>query len=197
MNDLNKLLNFNPMDFMDELSDQEKDIWASVFNDQSLKDWHYEQSDNSMKLKVLLVNKSRNSDPEYQKDGDSGFDIKANLPEGEVFVVPARNRALIETGLYFQIPKGFELQIRPRSGLALKNGITVLNSPGTIDAGYRGEIMVLLYNTSDFDFEVKNGDRIAQGVITNVHHRDTVKFIKVNHLDDSERGNGGFGSTGV
>ena len=104
---------------------------------------------------------------------------------------------MVPTGLHFQIPIGFELQVRPRSGLALKNGITVLNTPGTVDSGYRGEVKVILYNTDEMPFVIKNGDRIAQGVIAPVQFTKTTKFVRVNNLDESDRGSGGFGSTGV
>jgi dUTP pyrophosphatase len=129
--------------------------------------------------------------------GDSGFDFMASLPEDETITIPPLKRALIPTGLHFQIPIGFELQVRPRSGLALKNGITVLNTPGTVDSGYRGEVKVILYNTDEAPFVIKNGDRIAQGVIAPVQFTKTTKFIRVNNLDESDRGSGGFGSTGI
>ena len=121
----------------------------------------------------------------------------ANLPQDSTIVVEPLKRVLVPTGLHFQIPIGFELQVRPRSGLALKNGITVLNTPGTVDSGYRGEVMVILFNTGEEPFTIKNGDRIAQGVISPVQTRKTTKFARVNTLDTSDRGAGGFGSTGV
>jgi dUTP pyrophosphatase len=121
----------------------------------------------------------------------------ANLLEDEEIIIEPLKRAVVPTGLHFQIPIGFELQVRPRSGLALKNGITVLNTPGTVDSGYRGEVKVVLFNTGEDAFKIKNGDRIAQGVITPVQIKRTTKFITVNQLDNSDRGTGGFGSTGV
>jgi dUTP pyrophosphatase len=121
----------------------------------------------------------------------------ANLPEDAIIIIEPLKRALIPTGLHFQIPIGFELQVRPRSGLALKNGITVLNTPGTVDSGYRGEVKVILFNTGEESFTIKNGDRIAQGVISPVQTRKTTNFIRVNALDNSDRGAGGFGSTGI
>jgi dUTP pyrophosphatase len=121
----------------------------------------------------------------------------ANLLEDEEIVIEPLKRAVVPTGLHFQIPIGFELQVRPRSGLALKNGITVLNTPGTVDSGYRGEVKVVLFNTGEDAFKIKNGDRIAQGVITPVQIKRTTKFVTVNQLDDSDRGTGGFGSTGA
>jgi dUTP pyrophosphatase len=162
-----------------------------------MEDWIFEPSDNSLRLKVKLINNSENPDPSYQKIGDSGFDLMASLPEGATITIQPLKRALIPTGLHFQIPIGFELQVRPRSGLALKYGITVLNTPGTVDSGYRGEVKVILYNTGDEPFIINNGDRIAQGVIAPVQFSKTTKILRVNKLDESDRGSGGFGSTGV
>ena len=193
-NDLEKLLKMNVEDYM---SDNEKSELASIFNDIGMEDWMYDTSDNSMKLKIKIINNSKNPDPVYQKMGDSGFDFMADLPEGETITIAPFKRALVPTGLHFQIPIGFELQVRPRSGLALKNGITVLNTPGTVDSGYRGEVKVILYNTDEMPFVIKNGDRIAQGVIAPVQFTKTTKFVRVNNLDESDRGSGGFGSTGV
>lgn len=160
-----------------------------------MKDWDF--TDGKMKLKIKFINKSGNQDPVYAKEGDSGFDLRATMPEDATIVVKSGKRALVPTGLYFQIPLNFELQIRPRSGMAAKNGVTVLNSPGTIDSGYRGEIIVILYNTDENDFVIKNGDRIAQGVIAAVQTLDNTMFIKSESLDSSERGEGKFGSSGV
>jgi dUTP pyrophosphatase len=192
--ELERLMNLNVNDF---LTDDEKSQMSDIFNQVGMEDWIYEPGDSSMKLKIKIINNSTNPDPTYQKIGDSGFDFMANLPEGEMIVVGPLKRALIPTGLHFQIPIGFELQVRPRSGLALKNGITVLNTPGTVDSGYRGEIKIILYNTDEAPFVVRNGDRIAQGVIAPVQFTKTTKFIRVNNLDESDRGTGGFGSTGV
>ena len=192
--DFEKLNNMNVGDF---LSDEEKSQMSEIFNQVGMEDWAYDPNDNSMRLKVLIINNSNNPDPSYQKEGDSGFDFMANLLEDEIITIQPLKRALIPTGLHFQIPVGFELQVRPRSGLALKNGITVLNTPGTVDSGYRGEVKVVLFNTGEEPFTIKNGDRIAQGVISPVQTRKTTKFIRVNTLDMSDRGTGGFGSTGV
>lgn len=127
--------------------------------------------------------------PSYGSEEASGMDIRA----AEEGVVLSLSRAIIRTGFAVEIPKGYELQVRPRSGLAAKNGITVLNSPGTIDSDYRGEIMVILYNTTINDFVVSIGDRIAQLVLAPVTRAD---IQEVNELDKTERGHGGFGSTG-
>jgi dUTP pyrophosphatase len=193
-NELERLMNLNINDY---LSDEEKSQLSEIFNQAGMEDWAYDPEDMSMRLKVKIINNSTNPDPFYQKIGDSGFDFMASLPEGETITIPPFKRALIPTGLHFQIPIGFELQVRPRSGLALKNGITVLNTPGTVDSGYRGEVKVILFNTDEAPFVIKNGDRIAQGVIAPVQFTKTTKFIRVNNLDESDRGSGGFGSTGV
>jgi dUTP pyrophosphatase len=192
--DFNKLNDFNVGEF---LSDEEKTQMSEIFNQVGMEDWAYDPEDNSMRLKIKIINNSNNPDPVYQKEGDSGFDFTAHLAQYSAITIEPLKRALVPTGLHFQIPVGFELQVRPRSGLALKNGITVLNTPGTVDSGYRGEVMVILYNTGDEPFTIKNGDRIAQGVISPVQTRKTTKFIRVNTLDTSDRGTGGFGSTGV
>lgn len=195
MDNLDKLNNLNVYDY---LTDEEKIQMSDVLEQiGGMKDWVFDSTDNSMKLKIALVNNSNNPDPTYQKIGDSGFDFMANLPEDAIIIVEPHKRVLVPTGLHFQIPMGFELQVRPRSGLALKNGITVLNTPGTVDSGYRGEVKVILYNTSDESFTIKNGDRIAQGVIAPVQNKKTTMFTRVESLDDSDRGVGGFGSTGV
>lgn len=144
-------------------------------------------------LKINIVNKSTNPYPKQAKCGDAGVDIMANLPGGEVVIEPGK-RAIIPTGLYMAIPKGFEGQVRPRSGLAVKHGVTVLNSPGTIDSQYRGEIGVVLVNFGDKDFVVKHGDRIAQMVFAQYF---APNFIQSETLDETDRGEGGFGHTGV
>lgn len=194
INDIDKLKNLDAKDF---LSDLEKSQMSEIFNQVGMDDWVYDPADGSMRLKIKIINTSNNPEPSYQKEGDSGFDFMANLAEDEEIVVEPLKRALVPTGLHFQIPIGFELQVRPRSGLALKNGITVLNTPGTVDSGYRGEVKVILFNTGEEAFKIKNGDRIAQGVITPVQIKKTTKFVTVNKLGESDRGAGGFGSTGV
>lgn len=193
-NDIDKLRNLDPKDF---LTDDEKNQMSEIFNSVGMDDWMYDSSDNSMRLEIKIINNSNNPEPKYQKEGDSGFDFMANLLEDEEITIEPLKRAVVPTGLHFQIPIGFELQVRPRSGLALKNGITVLNTPGTVDSGYRGEVKVVLFNTGEDTFKIKNGDRIAQGVIAPVQIKRTTKFITVNQLDDSDRGTGGFGSTGL
>ena len=142
-------------------------------------------------MKVKIVNKSSNELPEYSTTHAAGMDLRANLTE-EV-VLESFERRLIPTGLFIELPVGYEAQVRPRSGLAIKKGITVLNSPGTIDADYRGEIMVILINLSREKFVIQHGERIAQMIVAS---HETVKWEKVEILDDTERGEGGFGHTG-
>jgi dUTP pyrophosphatase len=142
-------------------------------------------------LQVKVINQSKHALPEYATEKAAGLDLKANLNES--IVLKPLQRALIPTGLYMELPAGYEAQIRPRSGLAFKHGITVLNSPGTIDADYRGEIKVLLVNVSDADFTVNDGERIAQMVIA---RHEQISWYVVSELESSKRGEGGFGSTG-
>tara|TARA_Y100001936_G_scaffold130742_1_gene127847 strand:+ start:823 stop:1254 length:432 start_codon:yes stop_codon:yes gene_type:complete len=143
-------------------------------------------------MKIKIINKSSNDLPKYETASSAGMDIRAYL-ENEIIIKPLE-RTLIPTGLYISLPKGYEAQIRPRSGLAIKRGITVLNSPGTIDADYRGEICVILINLSNEEYTVKNGDRIAQVIIAK---HSNVVWEEVIELDLSSRGNKGFGSTGI
>lgn len=143
-------------------------------------------------IKVNVINKGHHPLPVYATPQSAGMDLRANIDE-PVTLRPMERR-LIPTGLYIALPEGYEAQVRPRSGLALKHGITVLNSPGTIDADYRGEIMVLLVNLSADDFVVNDGERIAQMIIA---RHETAAFVEVEELDRTERGAGGYGHTGV
>lgn len=143
-------------------------------------------------MKINIINKSQHALPNYETIASAGVDLRANL--SEPIVLEPLQRALIPTGLFMELPIGYEAQVRPRSGLALKKGITCLNSPGTIDADYRGEIGVILANLSNETFVVENGERIAQMVIAK-HER--AEWIEVEILSETERGAGGFGSTGV
>ena len=142
-------------------------------------------------MKVRIVNHSPFQTPAYATEQSAGVDLKANI--AEPFSLEPLQRKLVPTGLYIALPKGYEAQVRPRSGLALKHGITVLNTPGTIDADYRGEICVILVNLSSEPFLVNPGERIAQMVIAK---HETVEWEEVEYLDDTARGSGGFGSTG-
>lgn len=141
-------------------------------------------------MNIKIINKSNNPLPKYQTALSAGMDLFAHLEEE--ITLKSLERKLIPTGLFLEIPAGFEAQIRPRSGLAIKNGITVLNSPGTIDADYRGEIGVILVNLSADNFIIKNGDRIAQIIIAKY---ETITWQEVTEINETERGEGGFGST--
>lgn len=143
-------------------------------------------------VKVKVVNIGRQPLPEYATSQSAGLDLRANI-ESPITLKPLERR-LIPTGLRIALPEGYEAQVRPRSGLALKHGITVLNTPGTIDADYRGELMVLLVNLSNEDFVINAGERIAQMIITKYA---TVVWEPVDLLDETERGEGGYGHTGV
>ena len=143
-------------------------------------------------MEVHIINKSKHELPSYETLLSAGMDIRANISES--IILNPLERAIIKTGLFMSLPRGLEAQVRPRSGLAAKKGITVLNSPGTIDADYRGEVGVILINLSQNCFTVNNGDRIAQLVIA---RHEQIKWTEVTVLDETDRGEGGFGSTGV
>jgi dUTP pyrophosphatase len=142
-------------------------------------------------MKIKVINRSKHQLPEYAIKLSAGMDIRANV--SEPVILKPMQRTIIPTGLFIQLPQGYEAQIRPRSGLAAKNGITVLNSPGTIDPNYRGEIGVILVNLSGEDFIVKDGERIAQMVIAKFKQ---IQWVETDTLEDTERGAGGFGHTG-
>ena len=145
-----------------------------------------------MEIKIEIINKGKHELPNYATGLSAGMDIRANLNES--IVLKPLERRLIPTGLFIALPDGFEAQVRPRSGLAFKKGITVLNSPGTIDADYRGEIGVILINLSNEDFIVEDGERIAQIIIAK---HETAQWLQVEVLSETIRGDGGFGSTGI
>ena len=142
-------------------------------------------------MTIKIINKSDHKLPEYETGASAGMDLRANISEAVILKPLAR--AIIKTGLFIELPVGFEAQVRPRSGLAAKHGLTVLNSPGTVDADYRGEIGVILVNLSNTDFKIENGERIAQLVIAKHERAD---WIEVEQLNETSRGEGGFGSTG-
>ena len=143
-------------------------------------------------MNVQIINKSKHATPNYETDGAAGMDLRANIDTA--IILKPLERVIVKTGLFIALPKGFEAQVRPRSGLAAKKGITVLNSPGTVDADYRGEIGVILVNLSQEEFTINDGERIAQLVIAK-HER--ISWKEVTSLEETERGAGGFGSTGV
>ncbi len=143
-------------------------------------------------MNVQIINQSKHQIPTYETIDSAGMDIRANLDKP--FILKPLERAIIKTGLFIALPQGYEAQVRPRSGLAIKKGITVLNAPGTIDADYRGEIGVILINLSNEDFEVKDGERIAQLVIAK---HESITWEEVTVLNETKRGEKGFGSTGL
>lgn len=162
----------------------------------------------STTINIPVINKSNNKLPEYAHEGDAGFDLRANIEEitsinflfntirynDNTIIINPGGRALIPTGLYMAIPKGYELQIRPRSGLALKYGITVLNTPGTIDAVYRGNIGIILKNDGSEPFVITHGDRIAQGVLNKI---EKANFVETDSLDETDRADSGYGKSGI
>ncbi|MFA6923729.1 MAG: dUTP diphosphatase [Bacteroidales bacterium] len=143
-------------------------------------------------MKIKIVSKSKHNLPEYETGASAGMDLRANIDES-VLLKPLE-RALIPTGLFIELPVGYEAQVRPRSGLAFKKGVTVLNTPGTIDADYRGEIKVILVNLSNENYSVENGERVAQMIISS---HEKAEWLKVEELEETKRGAGGFGHTGV
>jgi dUTP pyrophosphatase len=148
----------------------------------------------SVTLRILTLSHGEGLPlPAYQSAHAAGFDLLAAVPEDGALMLDPSDRVLVPTGLVFELPQGYEAQVRPRSGLALKHGVTVLNSPGTIDADYRGEVKVLLINLGSERFLIQRGDRIAQAVIAPVTH---VEIVAADALSDTTRGDGGFGSTG-
>lgn len=142
-------------------------------------------------MKVKIINRSKHELPSYATGAAAGMDLRANIDAS--IILRSLERALVATGLFVELPVGYEAQIRPRSGLAFKNGLTVLNSPGTIDADYRGEIKVILVNLSKEDFTINDGERVAQMVIAK---HEQAEWVEVEQLEESARGEGGFGSTG-
>ena len=143
-------------------------------------------------MTVKIINKSDNNLPAYETSSSAGMDLRAYLPEGPITLKPMQ-RTLVPTGLFMEIPESYEGQVRPRSGLAIKHGITVLNTPGTIDADYRGEVKIILVNLSDTDFVINSGERVAQIVFAKC---EQMEVVNVETLSETERGEGGFGHTG-
>lgn len=148
-----------------------------------------------MKLRIVQLEHAKTLPlPSYARDGDAGFDLRLAIPEGEALLLQPGDRAAVPTGLCFDVPGGYELQVRPRSGLALRAGLDVLNSPGTVDSGYTGEVKVILRNAGHDAIELTRGDRIAQAVVAPVIRAE---FVVVDALEETDRGAGGFGHTGV
>ena len=169
-----------------------KDFGVDLESLSQLSDEMFGNMDNT--IDIFYMNKSKLEDPKYNHKEDSGFDIRANIENN--ISIPSLGRVIVPTGLYFQIHEDYELQIRPRSGLAAKHGISVLNTPGTVDSNYRGEVKIILVNLSKDKYTIKKGDRIAQGVISYVLKQKWGKLKKVKTLDSTDRNEGGFGSTG-
>jgi len=142
-------------------------------------------------MEIKIVNNSKHSSPSYETEASAGMDLRANI--NKPINLKPLERILVPTGLFIELPVGYEAQVRPRSGLAIKKGITVLNTPGTIDADYRGEIMVIMINLSNENFIINDGERIAQMIIS---AHEQAKWIEVDELEETKRGTGGFGSTG-
>ena len=146
---------------------------------------------------LFFVNKSSNPDPIFAREGDSGFDLRADIDNGVEYHIEPGRIVMVNTRLYFEVEKGLEIQIRPRSGLSRDYGITIVNSPGTLDSSYRGEVIIILANLGEKTFIIKNGDKIAQGVVCPVYGEGNLNMVKAEKLSETERGNNGFGSTGI
>jgi len=187
-------------DLLDNITDTLQNPPTNPIDDLSVGDdlTQLMESYNSLKegfnVVTHFINDSENEDPFYSNTGDSGFDLRAHISE-PVTIKPLE-RKLIQTGLKFQLSENTELQVRPRSGMTLKHGITVLNTPGTVDEGYRGEVGIIVINLSNEKYTIQPGERIAQGVIMNVIGQGMSKLVNTNKLNETERGSGGFGSTG-
>lgn len=195
---LNRLKEYEGLLSTNEDDDSIDDALAKQINvtlDELNEEVYNAQKEEFANLKVKFINKSTNEDPKFAYEGDSGFDLRADIEE--TIVLERFQRYLVPTGLYFELEKGCEIQVRPRSGLAVKHGITVLNSPGTVDSHYRGEIKVPLINLGEEPFIIEKGDRIAQAVIAPVFGEGKVILTKTDQVNDTKRGEGGFNSSGV
>lgn len=196
-NSLKDLNNINLQEIFEGQSENAQ--LFDILKDYDLSD-SFDYKDGNYRLKLKFINRSNNPNPEHATPGSSGFDFRANLDDEEFkgqVNIPAGKMAIIPTGIYVEIPEGFEIQVRPRSGMAAKFGLTVLNTPGTIDSDYRGEIKIILFNTGAIaDYTVNHGDRIAQGVIQAVHSQRYLSWVEVDELSTTKRNAGGFGHTG-
>jgi dUTP pyrophosphatase len=187
---LAELRELQQMPFLDDESKTQIDDAIRMFN--KIDELDDGNTITNGKLPIKFINKSSNKNPVYAKVGDSGFDLRSDVGG----TLKTLERMVVPTGLFFELPHGYELQVRPRSGLAANNGVTVLNTPGTVDTGYRGEIKVILVNLSNEEFSFEKGDRIAQAVIASRVSSDFGELIEVTNISDSERGSNGFGHTG-
>lgn len=190
---LDELKELSKMEFLDDEARREIEKAIEVVNKIDSLQVENPEAFTGGRIPIKYINKSENPNPEYAKVGDSGFDLRCT----EGGTLKPLERMLVPTGLYFELPHGYELQVRPRSGLAAKHGITVLNTPGTVDTGYRGEIKVILVNLSNETFTFEKGERVAQAVIASRVSSDFGELIEVAEISESERGSGGFGSTGT
>lgn len=195
---LKKLKQYENLLSLDDNGDDIDDELAKQIN-VTLEELNQEvrlaQQEEMSKISVKFINKSSNEDPKFAYEGDSGFDLRADISD-DLTLNPGE-RQLIPTGLYFELVKGLEIQVRPRSGLAIKHGITVLNSPGTVDSHYRGEVKVPLINLGQEPFKIVKGDRIAQAVIMPVYGEGKVTLEKTDNINETSRGDGGFNSSGI
>lgn len=195
---LKKLKEYESLLSFDQESDDIDENLANEINS-TLEELDQEirtaQQEEFSKLSIKFINKSTNEDPKFAYEGDSGFDLRADIDE-PITINPGE-RNLIPTGLYFELVKGLEIQVRPRSGLAIKHGITVLNSPGTVDSHYRGEVKVPLINLGQEPFKIVKGDRIAQAIISPVFGEGKVVLQKTDNINETVRGEGGFNSSGI
>ena len=195
---LDKLKEYEKLLSTDESDDTIDDKLAEQINltlDELNNEIYEAQKEEYSKLSVKFINKSTNEDPKFAYEGDSGFDLRADI-ESDIVLDPFK-RVLVPTGLYFELEKGTEIQVRPRSGLAIKHGITVLNTPGTVDSHYRGEVKVPLINLGEESYLIQKGDRIAQAVIMPVFGEGRVILRKTDEINETDRGEGGFNSSGI
>jgi dUTP pyrophosphatase len=189
---LKELKELSQMDFLDDTARAEIEKAISVIDNIGVGAF----TNNDGRLLIKYVNKSSNKNPVYSKVGDSGFDLRCNI--NEPVTLKPMERKLIPTGLFFELPLGYDMEIRSRSGLSLKNGVIVLNSPGTVDCQYRGEIQIILINLGGEDFTINSGDRIAQGLIRTAITDNVLDLAEVTDIfNDTNRGSGGFGHTGI
>ena len=195
---LDKLKEYEKLLSVDDTDDTIDEELAKKINltlDDLNSEIYNAQKEEYSKLSVKYINKSTNEDPKFAYEGDSGFDLRADIDEP--IVLNPLKRVLVPTGLYFELEKGTEIQVRPRSGLAIKNGITVLNSPGTVDSHYRGEVKIPLINLGEEPFTIQKGDRIAQAVIMPVFGEGKIILAKTEVINETLRGDGGFNSSGI
>ena len=195
---LDKLKEYEKLLSVDDTDDTIDEELAKQINltlDDLNNEIYNAQKEEYSKLSVKYINKSTNEDPKFAYEGDSGFDLRADIDEP--IVLNPFKRVLVPTGLYFELEKGTEIQVRPRSGLAIKNGITVLNSPGTVDSHYRGEVKIPLINLGEEPFTIQKGDRIAQAVIMPVFGEGKIILAKTEVINETLRGDGGFNSSGI